>query len=153
MKFRGKAEETETREEVREMAEALSLFGSAMRHVAGRRAEQMVVERHPAAAHPARSLRLRLVLAPALGAAVAVAVAVPAWTHFHQAEIARRNQAPALQDNTEARASVNDTVLMNQIDSDVSEEVPDALEPLAQLSEQAAATKTTVSEKKDASQK
>jgi len=153
MKIRGKAEETKTREEVREMAEALSLFGSAMRHMAGRRAEQMAVQVRLEPARAAGWLRMRLVLAPALGAAVAVAVAIPAWSHFHQAEIARRNPAPAVQNNTEARANVNDTVLMNQIDSDVSEDVPDALEPLAQLSEQAAATKTTVSEKTNASQK
>jgi len=153
MKIRGKAEETKTREEVREMAEALSLFGSAMRHMAGRRAEQMAVQVRLEPARAAGWLHMRLVLAPALGAAVAVAVAIPAWSHFHQAEIARRNPAPAVQNNTEARANVNDTVLMNQIDSDVSEDVPDALEPLAQLSEQAAATKTTVSEKTNASQK
>ncbi len=155
MTIRGKAEEMETREDVREMAEALSLFGSAMRHMAGRRAEHLAVQPHAAETSGARSLhlRLRLVLAPALGAAVAIAVAVPAWSHFHQAELARRNPAQVVQNTTEARASVNDTVLMNQIDTDVSEEVPDALEPLAQLSEQAAATKTTVSEKTNDSQK
>lgn len=151
MKIRGKAEETETREDVREMAEALSLFGSAMRHMAGRRAEQMAAQPRHEEARGAGWLRL--MLAPALGTAVAVAVAIPAWTHFHQAEMGRRNAGPTVQATTETRASVSDTVLMNQIDSDVSEDVPDALEPLAQLSEQAAATKTTVSEKKDDSKK
>jgi hypothetical protein len=42
---------------------------------------------------------------------------------------------------------VDDTVLMNQIDSQLSESVPDALEPLADLSAQAA-TQSSVSEKK-----
>jgi hypothetical protein len=151
MNIRGKADATETRQDVRDMAEALSLFGSAMRHMAERRAQQMVSPSR-AAAHPARSLRL--VLAPALAAAAAVAVAVPAWNHFHSGVNApAQRPAAAVQYNTEARASVNDTVLMNQIDSNVSEDVPDALEPLAQLSEHAAATKTTVSEKNDGSQK
>lgn len=144
MKFRGKAEATESREEVREMAEALSLFGSAMRHTADRQAARMPSPE----LHPARSLRFRLVLAPALAAAVAVAVAFPAWTHFHRGESAAQKPAPAVQTSAEARARVNDTVLMSQIDSNVSEEVPDALEPLAQISEQAAAIKTTESEKK-----
>jgi len=153
MKIRGKAEETETREDVREMAEALSLYGSAMRHMAGRRAEQMAAQPRLREARPAPWPRVRLLLAPALGAAVAVAVAIPAWSHFHQAESGRGNPTPLVQQNTETRASVSDTVLMNQIDSDVSEDVPDALEPLAQLSEQAAATKTTVSEKTDDSKK
>lgn len=151
MKFRGKADEKETREDVREMAEALSLFGSAMRHMAERRAERMTAQPRMAEPRPARSLRL--VLAPALAAAVAVAVGVPTWSHFHSGGAGpAQRPAPAVQ-NTEARASVNDTVLMNQIDSNVSEDVPDALEPLAQLSEQAAAGKNTVSEKKNGSQK
>ncbi|HTV81358.1 MAG TPA: hypothetical protein VME18_01815 [Acidobacteriaceae bacterium] len=152
MKFRGRTEETETREEVREMAEALSLFGSAMRHMAERRAERLCTQPRRTEEGRARSLRVRLVLAPALGAAAVIAVAVPAWTHFHQGEAAAQKPAPAAQASAETRASVSDTVLMNQIDTDVSEEVPDALEPLAQLSEQAAAAKTTVSEKKNGTQ-
>lgn len=151
MKFRGKAEETGTRDDVREMAEALGLFGSAMRHVAERRAERMAVQPPMLEARPARSLRL--VLAPALAAAVAVAVGVPAWSHFHSGATAPAQRPAAAIQNTETRASVNDTALMNQIDSNVSEDVPDALEPLAQLSEQAAATNTTVLEKKNDSQK
>jgi hypothetical protein len=148
MIFRGSTEEMETREEVREMAEALSLFGSAMRHMAERRAERLSTQPRMAEVGRARSLRVRLVLAPALGAAVVIAVAVPTWTHFHQGEAAAQKLVLAAQASAETRASVSDTVLMNQIDTDVSEEVPDALEPLAQLSEQAAAAKTAVSEKK-----
>ncbi|MGA7887594.1 MAG: hypothetical protein WCA44_17810 [Acidobacteriaceae bacterium] len=151
MKIRGEADGTETREDVREIAEALSLFGSAMRHMAERRAERMAAQPRLLEARPTRSLRL--VLAPALAAAVAIAVGVPAWSHFHSG-IAAPPQRPAMGvQNTETRASVNDTVLMNQIDTNVSEDVPDALEPLAQLSEQAAAAKTTGSEKKNVSQK
>jgi hypothetical protein len=153
MKFRGKAEETETREEVREMAEALSLFGSAMRHVAERRSEHPSAQARPVE-RPAKSLRLRLALAPAMAAAVAIAVALPAWSHFHQEHATTaKKAAPALQEsNTVTRASVNDSVLMNQIDTDVSQEVPDALQPLAQLGEQAAANNTTVLEKKNGTQ-
>jgi hypothetical protein len=150
MKFRGKAEEAETREGIREMAEALSLFGSAMRHMAERRAERTGMQARTAESRRWRPLRL--VLAPALGAAVTIAIAIPVWTHFHEGDNAARKQTPAVETSTETRASVNDTVLMNQIDSDVSEDVPDALEPLAQLGEQAAATKTTDSEKNNASQ-
>jgi hypothetical protein len=151
MKLRDKAAGAEAREDVREMAEALSLFGSAVRHMADRRAAQMEVRAQRPQARRTPSPRLRLVLAPAL--AVAVAVAVPAWSYFHRGETAARSPAPAAQHDTEARAGVNDTVLMNQIDSDVSEDVPDALEPLAQLSEQAAATQSTTTENSNVSQK
>jgi hypothetical protein len=46
------------------------------------------------------------------------------------------------------RANVDDTVLMNQIDSELSEDVPDALRPLADLSDQSTSS-SSVSEKKD----
>lgn len=151
MKLRSRQDETERREEVREMAEALSLFGSAMRHMADRRAERVQVK-PDADRRAGRSPRMRLLLAPALGAAVAIAAAIPAWTHFHEGDAAARRPAPAVQTNAETRASANDTALMNQIDSDVTQDVPDALEPLAQLSEQAAITNTAVSEKNYASQ-
>ena len=153
MRIRGSSEETETRNEMREMAEALSLFGSAMRHMARRRDEEMRAQPGMAEARAGRSARRgRLVFTPALAAAVTVAMAIPVWSHFHREATARRHP-PAVQTNTEARMNVSDTVLMNQIDSDVSEEVPDALEPLAQLSEQPAATKNPVLEKKNGSQK
>jgi len=150
MKFRRNAESAEgTREEVRELAEALSWFGSAMRHAAARQPERPWV---PEAA-PARAprMRMRLVLAPALAAMLAVTAMIPMAGHFRHAEA--RKMAPVAQETcTETRASMNDTVLMNQIDSDVSQEVPDALEPLAELSEQAAVTKSSGSEQKNVTQ-
>ncbi len=152
MKLRDKAAGAETTEDVREMAEALSLFGSAMRHMADRCAARMEVRAQFPQARRTPSPRLRLLLAPAVALAVALALAVPAWSHFHRGETAARRSAPAAQNDTEARASVNDTVLMNQVDSDVSEDVPDALEPLAQLSEQAA-TQSTTTENNNVSQK
>lgn len=150
MKIRRKAEAAETREDVRELAEALSLFGSAMRHAAGRRA----VTAPMAEMRPARPTRMRRLWAPALAAAAVVAAGLPAYSHFHSDGTATAEKhAPAVQEtNTETRASVSDTVLMNQIDNNLSEDVPDALQPLAQLGELAAA-KTTNTEKNNASQK
>jgi len=150
MKFRKNAvanpQADTTREEVRDLAEALSLYRSAMHHIAEREgARPFAPERRPV-----RTLPLRLLFAPALAAAVAAAVLVPAYSHFHAHHPARVT-SHAQPGPTEARANVDDTVLMNQIDSDLSEDVPDALRPLADLSDQAPTT-NPVSEKKNVTQ-
>lgn len=145
MKFRTEreTEAMESREEVRELAEALSLYRSAMNHLAERSSAQprLVV---PRSGHP---FRLRLLLGPALGVALAAGILFPLYGHLHQrSAVVLESQNPT-PDPSSARASVDDTVLMNQIDSQLSETVPDALEPLAALSAQAA-TQPSVSEKK-----
>jgi len=147
MKFRKDAApnpEPDAREDVRAIAEALSLYRSAMHHLAEREAARPFV-RDPRA----HVLRLRMVLAPALTVALAVSVLVPAYSHFHHHRVAstvvaNNTHLPASQINT----SVDDTALMNQIDSELSEEVPDALQPLADLSDQTTSS-TPVTEKKN----
>ncbi len=150
MKFRKDAaanpEPDSSREEVRDLAEALSLYRSAMHHIAEREATR------PFGAEPARArtFRLRLLLAPALTAVIAAGVLVPVFSHLHRSTspVARTvaTSAPADQHGT-----IDDTALMSQIDSELSEDVPDALRPLADLSDQAA-TSNSVSEKKNATQ-
>jgi hypothetical protein len=143
-------------QEMRELAETLGLYRSAMKHVAEKQAAQPFGGK-PAPVRTAwtRRVRMRLVLVPALAAAMAAAVIAPAVSHLHKTPA----QAPAVQanapDSTTDLAKVDDTVLMNQIDSDLSEDVPDALQPLADMDDQtttakAAGTKagiTTGSEK------
>jgi hypothetical protein len=150
MKFRKHAVDNPqpdaTREDVRSLAEALSLYRSAMHHVAERE-----VARHPfvpglAETRPAHPFRMRLLLAPALAAGVAAAVLVPLYGRHHQPP-AVRVAANVAAGPTVARADVDDTALMNQIDSELSEDVPDALRPLADLSDQT--TTNPVSEKKN----
>lgn len=140
----GNSDAAESREEVRELAEALSLYRSAMTHLADR------FSAHPRLATPRRAhpFRLRLLLGPALGVALAAGVLAPLYGHLHQhtAAVLRAQNNPA-PDPTATRASVDDTILMNQIDNQLSETVPDALAPLADLSAQAA-TQSSVSETK-----
>ncbi|MFP5228660.1 MAG: hypothetical protein ACLGXA_13635 [Acidobacteriota bacterium] len=148
MKFRNHADNPLTdasREDVRTLAEALSLYRSAMHHIADREsARPFVHEPLPARTHHPR---LRLLLAPALAAAVAAGVLVPLYSHSHRHHpttvTVAGNAAPG---PAEARANIDDTELMNQIDSDLSENVPDALRPLADLSDQST-TSNSVSEK------
>jgi len=148
MKFRKPAipESGASREDVRQIAETISLYRSAMHHLAGREAAQPF----PARPRPARTLRLRLLLAPALAAALA-AILIPVFSHRHDAPkpapLALTGQHPP----ELARATVDDTALMNQIDSELSEDVPDALQPLADLSDPTTTTHS-VSEKKNVTQ-
>jgi hypothetical protein len=149
MKFRrestGETEGVESREEMRELAEALSLYRSAMNHLAERSAAR------PRLAVPrtAAPIRLRLLVGPALGAALAAGILLPLYGHLHHSDSAAVLQSEnTVPDASSARASVDDTVLMNQIDSQLSETVPDALAPLADLSAQTATTQSSVSEKK-----
>ena len=124
----------ESREDMRELAEAIANYRSAMRHVAEREPARPW---NAAEARP-KARRTRLLLLPVLAAGLAAAVVIPSYSHFHQQQVpaahaVAREKATT---NAETRASVDDTALMDQIDSDVSEEVPDALQPLAALSEQ-----------------
>jgi hypothetical protein len=143
------AETDTTREEVREMAEALSLYGSAMRHIAEREAARMPIAQRVAERRPGHAFRVRVLFAPALAAAVAAAFLAPVYSRLHHHSAVLAPQASTAQPNAaDARANVDDTVLMNQIDSELSEDVPDALRPLADLSDQTTDT-SGVSEKKN----
>jgi urease accessory protein UreF len=147
MKFRKEATaETDTaREEVREMAEALRLYGSAMRHIAEREAARTPI----AVRRPTRTMRFSLLLAPALATVVAAAVIAPVYSRLHQHSAVSGVVANTVRPGaTDARANVDDTVLMNQIDSELSEDVPDALQPLADLSD-LTTNASSVSEKKN----
>ncbi len=151
MKFRKEAvanpETDGTREEVREMAEALSLYRSAMHHLA----EREVARPFAAERRPSHTMRFRLLLAPALTALIAAGALVPVYTHFHDHHTGTVAKNGTETKTTQSVASVDDTALMNQIDSEVSEDVPDALRPLADLSDQAT-TSNSASEKKNVTQ-
>jgi hypothetical protein len=138
---------SESRDEMREFAESLSLYRSAMHHVAEKRAARPFAL--PSQTQASRALRMRFVLVPALAAALAVAVLAPALRH--PSHPAGNTPRPVVQTPGPAPiedAKVDDTQLMNQIDSDLTEDVPDALAPLADMSDQAVTTtKNAVSEK------
>jgi hypothetical protein len=153
MKFRKSAvnnpEPDSSREDVRDLAEALNLYRAAMHHVAEREVARRPMLHGMAEPHRSHAFHLRILLAPALVTAVAAGVLVPVYSHLHHRPSGSSSVASHTQPlTTEARASVDDTALMNQIDSDLSEDVPDALRPLADLSDQTATT-NSVSEKKN----
>lgn len=144
MKFRRQRtnpETQESREEIREIAEALSLYRSAMTHLAEHTPVRPLVVEQRSARH------FRLLLAPVLAAAVAAGIFFPLY-HFSHRRLVVATQPVATRQTAAAFANVDDTVLMNQIDSELSQDVPDALQPLADLSDQNVTT-TTSSEKKN----
>lgn len=144
MKFRKVTNpEKDSGREMRDIAEATSLYRSAMQHIAQKHAATpwLSPERLAAQAqHRARTHRMRLVLVPALGAALAAAVIAPAVGHFHHEKAAVAHLTETAPAPTQTVASLDDTDLMNQIDSDLTQDVPDALAPLADLSSQSGST-------------
>ena len=135
-------------QEMRELAEAIGLYRSAMRHVAEKQTTGPFRGKLAPAAWT-RRVRMRLVLVPALAAAMAAAVLLPAMSHLHKTAVKTPVAQVIPQDATTTVAKVDDTELMNQIDSDLSADVPDALEPLADMGDQTTAkstgTRTTAS--------
>lgn len=133
----------ESRDEMRELEETFSLYRSAMQHVAEKHAARPLVQERKAA-----SLRMRLVMVPALAAALAIAVIVPAMSHHGHPGI---KAAPVITVTPQATnadvAQMNDTQLMDQIDSDLTEDVPDALQPLADMGTQTATSSATTEKK------
>jgi hypothetical protein len=133
-------------QEMREIAEALSLYRSAMQHVAEKQAARpFVTERKPAP-----SFRMRLVMVPALAAALAVAVIVPTVSHLHGHPGIKAGPVAVATPQTPNMnvAQVDDTQLMNQIDSDLTEDVPDALQPLTDMGSQTKTANNSGAEKK-----
>lgn len=148
MKFRsqatGETKDMESREEVRELAEALSLYRSAMTHIA----ERSTAHPRLAVQRTAAPFRLRLLLGPVLGAGFAAGILLPVYAHLrHQHAVTLPSEKGGSAEFASARTSVDDTALMNQIDINLSATVPDALAPLADLSAQAS-TQSAVPEKK-----
>jgi len=153
MKIRKESEmenEAETRltssQEMRDLAEALSLYRSAMQHVAAKQAARpFAMDRKPAP-----SFRMRLVMVPALAAALAVAVIVPAVSHLHGHAGTKTGSVVEVAPQTPATnvVQMDDAQLMDQIDNDLTEDVPDALQPLADMGTQTTAGNTSGAEKK-----
>lgn len=130
-------------QEMRDLAEALGLYRSAMKHVAEKQAEQPFRGKPvPVRTAWTRRVRMRLVLVPALAAAMAAAILAPAVSHLHKTAVKTTAAQATPQDPSVIVASVDDTELMNKIDSDLTEDVPDALQPLADMDDQTTAKST-----------
>jgi hypothetical protein len=128
------------RESDRQVDEALASFGLAMRAWGD----------HELAHRPAAPLREPIrkpraqswLLAPALGWAAAAALAiaaigVPLGIHHHNAVVANHPYAvqpqPAPQPAQIASSKADDDQLLEHVDTDIAQDAPDAMQPLASL--------------------
>ncbi|MBT9330922.1 hypothetical protein [Paracidobacterium acidisoli] len=131
-----------TREEVREIAESLALFRSAMHHVADHEASRLAPATRPAHLRSPRLFLHPAIVGPVLATAIFLA-SLPLWLHPRHEPHAAVETAVSV--HTSQPHRIPDAELLSQIDAEVSEEVPDALQPMADLGSAASATSTSSS--------
>jgi hypothetical protein len=135
----------EDREEIIELARVLSQYRSAMRHVAAeecsRPAPAMTVARIP----HTRSILQMAILGPALATAIFLA-ALPIYLHSRHAEhpVVAGVSNPTVVVNPTA-PHIGDAELLSQIDAEISEDAPDALQPMADFGSSSSSTPTSSS--------
>jgi hypothetical protein len=124
--------EYQTLEPSGEFAASIDNFRSAVTHVAERETAKPVSADWLAPARKRhRSAQLRMGFGIAMGWACAAALCVatlPLVTHSHPVVLTQ----PVAQSAAEP-ASTSDTALLDQVDTNISEEVPSSLAPLAEL--------------------
>ena len=117
----------------RELAEALGEFRSSI----SAWAEAVISRPRAVAARPLQRPIWRLVVGWGLCCALFVGgLSTGMYTHVHRQQAAKIAAAQAAEQKrlaTEKRARLEEEDLLAQVDSDVSREVPSAMEPLAQL--------------------
>lgn len=138
MSFENKAEATERAGEVRGFADEKGELGEALRdfRLSVHAWSDAVYNRPRAAIEPVKNRIWRLTAGWSLGCVlVAGSVSGGVYQHHRQqlARIAAARQAEQQRLAAQARASQEEEDLLAKVDSDVSREVPSAMEPLAQL--------------------
>ena len=134
----------EDREEIIELARVLSQYRSAMQHIAAeecsRPAPTLPVVR---ITHP-RSVLQMAILGPALATAIFLA-ALPIYLHSRHAEhpVVAGVSTPRV--TPVPTTHIGDAELLSQIDAEISEDAPDALQPMADFGSSSSSTQTSSS--------
>jgi hypothetical protein len=128
-----------TRRELEWLANSISRYREAMHHAAEQQTEPMQLER---AQQRRRSTQRRVMLEWAVAVVLCVVALVPAMGYYrhHEAQLQAQRQEEQLQQ----RAA--DAALLEQVASEVSETVPDSLQPLADMDTEYAGYETSVKE-------
>lgn len=118
-----------TKRELEGLANAISHFRSAVHHIAARSSEPATDWGFASALKRRHAAQRRLVLEWAVAAVLCVAAVVPAVGFYrnHAAQVRAEEQARLLKQR-EA-----DAALLDQVTSEISEAVPDAMRPLAEM--------------------
>jgi uncharacterized protein (DUF2252 family) len=132
-----------TKRDLEGLANSISQFRAAVHHIAARSAESAMDWGFEQARARSRSAQRRVMLEWAVAAALCVAALVPAvgFYHQHAAQVRAEQQAQMLKQR-EA-----DTALLDQVSSELSEAVPDSMQPLAEVDADYVSYQTTAGEK------
>ncbi|MCL6463441.1 MAG: hypothetical protein K6T49_02855 [Acidobacterium ailaaui] len=118
-----------TRRDLENMAYAIRQFRAAVWHIAEQEGPRPTLIQLEQAARRRRSAQRRIMLEWAFAALAGVAVLLPAAGHYrHHAQMARMAEQQQALKQREA-----DAELLDQVADEVSEAVPDAMRPLAEL--------------------
>ncbi|HZU08641.1 MAG TPA: hypothetical protein VFA02_01960 [Pseudacidobacterium sp.] len=118
-----------TRRDLEAMAHAIGRFRSAVWHIAEQESSQPMQVQFEQAARRRRSVQRRVMLEWAFAGFAGVAALIPAAGYYrHHQEQARIEQQQQALKQREA-----DAQLLDQIADEVSEAVPDAMRPLAEM--------------------
>ncbi len=128
-----------TKRDLEGLANSISQFRSALHHIAARSAELPTDWGFEQARARRRSAQRRVMLEWAVAMALCVAALVPAVGFYreHAAQVRAEQQAQLLKQR-EA-----DTALLDQVSSELSEAVPDSMQPLAEMDSDYASYQTT----------
>ncbi|HEX3436661.1 MAG TPA: hypothetical protein VHT24_07820 [Pseudacidobacterium sp.] len=117
-----------TKRDLEGLANAISQFRAAVSHISAKAETVPVAVQMERARQRRRWAQRRVMLEWAFAAVAMIAMLLPGAGYYrHHAEMARERQEQALQQR-EA-----DTALLDQVDSELSETVPDAMRPLADM--------------------
>ncbi|SRR5579883_144509 len=117
-----------TKRELEIVANAIGQFRSAVHHVATRETGSQMDWGFERALKRRRTAQRRLVLEWAVAAVLCVAALVPAVSFYRHAATLKAEQQAQMLKQREA-----DAALLDQVSSEISEAVPDAMRPLVEV--------------------
>ncbi len=118
-----------TKRDLEGLANSISQFRAAVHHVAGREDEPVpVMQQLERARQRKHSAQRRVMLEWAIAMALCVAALVPAVGYYRDHAAQMHAQQMRLLQQREA-----DTALLDQVTSELSEAVPDSMQPLADM--------------------
>jgi Tfp pilus assembly protein PilN len=117
-----------TKRELEGLANAIGQFRAAVHHVAACETESQMDWGFERALKRKQSHQRRVMLEWAVAAVLCVAALVPAVGYYRHAATLKAEQQAQLLKQREA-----DAALLDQVSSEISEAVPDAMQPLAEM--------------------
>jgi predicted anti-sigma-YlaC factor YlaD len=115
-----------TKRSLEGLANSISQFREAVRHIAEEQQNVPAVQALEQASHRRQSVRRRIMLEWSAAAALCMGLLVPGIGYYRSYNTHLREQQQQAQKQREA-----DSALLDQVASEVTEDVPDSMRPLA----------------------